>query len=448
MYHALNSLFKRALPHWMYQRLIGDWNKDGIKKYFSNTGWMFAARIISLVISFLTLAVVARYLGPENYGKLSYAQSYVAIFSVFASLGIDQILHRELAAAPEQRDTLLGTAFLTKLFFGSVTFIAAVTVGVFFHSDPILTWLIALNALTFIIHPLGVISLFFQSQVKAKYPSLIAIVVAFVIPALKLLIIYFDQGLLYFGAVIIIEALMYVTFYVYIYTHVFKLSLFNWTFETKEFWRLFHSSWPLFTAGLSGYIYGRIDQVMLQNIINSTAVGHYDVAVRLTELLGFLPGVIVGSTLPALITARKINPVEYRKRLLSLTILCLSIAACAATVLFLLAPFIVPLLYGPLFQETVTVIRVYAWSAIFGIAVFLLNQYLIIEHRSRSFLAYAVLGAVINITLNYHLIPQFGMIGAAYATNITFISIIIFFLLHSAFTRHRTHTATANGSTP
>jgi O-antigen/teichoic acid export membrane protein len=409
--------------NWGYQRLIGDWNEDGFKKYFKNTSWMFLARAVSLFVSFLTIAIVARYLGPENFGKLSYAQSFIAIFSVFASLGIDQILYRNLAAEPEREQAILGTAFITKLIFGSITLFTSVAVALSIQSDPILTWLIAIIALTYIFQPLGILGLYFQAKVQAKYPALITIILGFLIPALKLLVIYFDQGILYFAAIIALEALFVVVCYVAIYVLLFGGNPLQWSFSRETLTKLLKDSWPLMLAGLSGYIYGRIDQVMIQNFLDSTSVG----------LLGILPALIISSLVPALVGARVRNREEYVKRLRSLILLCLSISVFSALFLFLLAPWVVSLLFGSAFTASVGLLRIYVWSTIGTVLIILMQQYLIVEHQSKQFLIYSVLGATTNIFLNLQLIPLFGMTGAAYATLITFAVIIFTFLIHNCF---------------
>ena len=61
---------------------------------------------------------VARYLGPEKFGLLSYVLAFTAIFSGTARLGLDGIMVRELVNHPEKRDTYLGTAFWLKMLGG------------------------------------------------------------------------------------------------------------------------------------------------------------------------------------------------------------------------------------------------------------------------------------------------------------------------------------------
>src|SRR3954468_23514680 len=85
------------------------------KKYFENAFWLIFEKVFTLFVGMLVGIYVARYLHPESYGLLNYAISFVSIFSAFSTLGLDQIVVRELAKTPERRDDLLGTGFVLKL---------------------------------------------------------------------------------------------------------------------------------------------------------------------------------------------------------------------------------------------------------------------------------------------------------------------------------------------
>ena len=69
---------------------------QGFKRYFANTSWLFAEKVLRVVIGLFIGVWVARYLGPEKYGLLSYAQSFVGLFTAIATLGLDGIVVREL----------------------------------------------------------------------------------------------------------------------------------------------------------------------------------------------------------------------------------------------------------------------------------------------------------------------------------------------------------------
>jgi PST family polysaccharide transporter len=424
-----HTIIEKILPSWIARYVVGGWDKNGFEKYFFNTGWIFVARLVSFTISLLTIAFVARYLGPENYGKLSYAQSFTAIFSVFALLGIDQVLYRDLVAHPEKEKELLGTAFVSRLVFGALSLILAFFTAVATSNDPVLIWLILLITLTFLLYPFSLIANFFSAQVQAKYSSYITIGIAFLIPALKLLLIFFGKGILYFAALITLEALVFGVFHVYVYIRVFRGSLFEWRFSMPIFKSLMYRSWPLMLASLSGYIYGRIDQVMIQRYLDSSAVGVYDVAVRLTEYLGFLPGVLIASLFPAIINARMRDRTEYIKRLKMLTLLCISISVIFAACLFILSPYIIGILFGAKFFASISLLRVYVWSTVGTIAIMLIQNYFIAENKSAHFLFFSILGAGMNVGLNIVLIPMFGTLGAAYATLVTMFLVVLIFLL-------------------
>lgn len=428
MLSTLNSLARYALPIWVYHRLIGDWNKDSIKRYLANTGWLFFTKLLSFVISFFTIAIVARYLGPENYGKLSYAQSFVSIFSIFASFGIDLIVYRDLVAHPDREHEIIGTAIFTKLFFGAITLVVTFGTAYFFNEDVVLTWLIGIIALGFILQPFSTVGHIFNARVLSKYPSYIGIAVALLIPVLKLVVIFFDKGILYFAAILTVEALVSAIALVGMYIYVIKQSPLEWRFSFPIFNKLFTDSWPLLLAGFSGYIYAKIDQVMIQHYIDSTAVGLYEVAVRLTEPLSFLPGVIIGSLFPAVMRAKTNDHAQYKKRLRSLSILCLSISFILVVILFIFAPFIIQLLFGQEFSRSTDILRIYVWTNLGTVATSLIYNYFVTENRTKTFLAFTAFGAAINVSANMVLIPALGMIGAAYATLFTLFCICVVFL--------------------
>jgi len=62
-----------------------------IRKYFSNTSWLLGERILRMGVSFFVGIYVVRYLGPEKFGLLSYALSFVLLFGTIASFGLNEI---------------------------------------------------------------------------------------------------------------------------------------------------------------------------------------------------------------------------------------------------------------------------------------------------------------------------------------------------------------------
>jgi Polysaccharide biosynthesis protein. len=144
----------------------------GVRRYGSNTAWMFAEQILRMVAGFLVGVWVARYLGPEKFGLFSYALAFVAIFQGIAKLGLDGILVRDLVREPEKATVYLGTAFWLKLFGAVVTLLFIGLAIQFTGNDATANLYILIIASGLIFQSFEVIDFYFQSKVLAKFVSI------------------------------------------------------------------------------------------------------------------------------------------------------------------------------------------------------------------------------------------------------------------------------------
>ena len=130
---------------------------SGFKRYFANTSWLMAEKVLRMVVGLLVGVYVARYLGPERFGLLSYANSFVVLFIALATLGLDGIVVRELVKTPERRDELLGTAFGLKIAGTIVMWLVIVAVVPLTDNDVQTNSLIAIVAFAVIFQTFNVI---------------------------------------------------------------------------------------------------------------------------------------------------------------------------------------------------------------------------------------------------------------------------------------------------
>jgi O-antigen/teichoic acid export membrane protein len=89
---------------------------EGFMRYFKNTSWLFGEKILRMFVGLFVGIWVARYLGPEQFGLFSYAQSFVGLFTAIATLGLDGIVVRELVRDESRRDELIGTVFYSRRY--------------------------------------------------------------------------------------------------------------------------------------------------------------------------------------------------------------------------------------------------------------------------------------------------------------------------------------------
>ena len=100
--------------------VVPGFDQQAFSIYLKNTGWLFLARVGSLIIKILAGIAVANYLGKTENGLLNYPLVFVTFFIAAAALGLDGFVTRELLAAPKDKNKLLGTAFRMRFLAGLI----------------------------------------------------------------------------------------------------------------------------------------------------------------------------------------------------------------------------------------------------------------------------------------------------------------------------------------
>jgi len=262
--------------------------------------------VVSLGVSLFLSIYVARYLGPTQFGLLSYAQSFVGLFALIATLGLDEIVIRDLVNEPNKRDLLLGTTFILK-FIGAFLLLGILIIAVQFTSNDAFTnMLIFIIASGVLFQSFNVIDFYFRSQVLSKYVVFAKIIRTIFYLVFTLWLVFSNAALQWFAILATISGLIFSVALVFSYSSQ-KLSLFKWEFKKNVAYNLLKESWPLMLSLAVVSLYINIDKVMIQEMLGSKATGEYTVASKLSEAWYFLPTIVVGSLFPAIINAKKTN---------------------------------------------------------------------------------------------------------------------------------------------
>lgn len=388
-------------------------------RYFKNTSWLFAEKILRMVVGLFVGIWVARYLGPEQFGLFSYAQSFVGLFTPIATLGLDGIVIRELVKDESKRDVLLGTAFVLKLIgaFGVLLFLA-IAVN-FTSNDHYTNILIFIIASATIFQSFNVIDMYFQSKVLSKYVVYANIITLFISTMIKIILLLNEAPLIAFAWVVMFDSFVLAMGFLYFYLHN-HLFLKLWEFEKNVAFSLLKASWPLILSGIVVTIYMKIDQVMIKEMLDSHAVGQYAVAVRLSEAWYFIPMVMTSSLFPAIINAKKISEELYYVRLQKLYDLMVWMAVAIALPMTYLSDWVVNLLYGNQYNQAGSVLMIHIWAGVFTFLGVANAKWIISENLMINGMIRTTVGAIINVFLNYVLIQKMYIQGAAVATLISY----------------------------
>ncbi|MFA6144561.1 MAG: flippase [Sulfurimonas sp.] len=393
-------------------------------KYFKNTSWLFGEKILRMIVGLFVGVWVARYLGPEQFGLFSYAQSFVGLFTAFATLGLDGIVVRELVHDESRRDELIGTAFWLKLM-GAIGVLLILAIAVNFTSnDSYTNTLVFIIASATIFQSFNVIDMYFQAKVMGKYIVYANVISLLLSSIVKIALILNEASLEAFAWTIVFDSVVLAMGYVYFYIRSRHSvpdteSISQWKFHKSTAVSLLKDSWPLILSGMVIAIYMKIDQIMIMEMMDAEAVGQYAAAVRISETWYFIPMVIASSLFPAIINAKKHSEALYYARLQKLYNLMVWMAIAIALPMTFLSDWVINLLYGEQYNQAGSVLMIHIWAGVFVFLGVASGKWFTAENLQMLAFWRTFYGMVLNIILNFVFIPKYGIQGAAMATLIS-----------------------------
>lgn len=394
-------------------------NNKGFIKYFTNTSWLLGEKILRMTVGLFIGIWVARYLGPGQFGLFSYAQSFAGLFTAIATLGLDSIIIRELVKDESKRDILLGTSFILKIIGAFLVMLILFVAINFTDNDTYTNILIYIIASSTIFQSFNVIDFYFQSKVLSRYVVYANVISLSISSIVKIVLLLNNAPLLAFVLIILFDSIILALGFLYFYFHN-KLSTKNWKFSIDTARNLLTHSWPLILSGIIISLYMKIDQIMIKDMINDEAVGYYTAALKLSEAWYFIPIVIVNSLFPAIIKSKK-NIQEYNNRMQALYMFLMMVTIPIAIIVTLSNEYIINFLYGKQFADASAVLEIHIWTSTIVALGVAYNAWLINENYMKKTFYRAFSGMLVNIYLNYLLIPIYGILGAAYASFLSYL---------------------------
>ena len=386
-------------------------------RYLRNTGWMMASRVLRLGLAFVASMLTARHLGKADFGELNYLFSFVTLFGALGTLGISDVLVRELEAdaGPEAEGEILGTALVLR-WFGSLALSALALVAALALGDDAVT--VGLMVLVCVFQLLGneaaTLERLYEARVQAKWSSLAQSLAVVCSTGLTVALILWGASLVSFVAVKVVEA--GVLFAMLVAWHRRIGGARELRFSAARAGGLLRDGLPLMLTSVFLLVYMRIDQVMIRHYLDDGAVGCYAVAVRLSEAWYFVPSVVAASLFPAILRARREDAGRYRRRLQALYELMTWLGIAVAVPVTLCSGWIVRLLFGAEYAPAGPVLALYVWAGVFVFQGIVRGKWIVAENLQRYALVFTALATGVNVVLNAILIPRVGLTGAAWAT--------------------------------
>lgn len=394
-------------------------------KEIKNAGWLIGGKIAQMIISLFVGVLTARYLGPSNYGLINYASAYIAFFNSFCTLGINSVIIKNFKDNQEEQGLAIGSTLVLRAIssiLSAITIIAIV--GIIDSEEPLTIVIVALCSLALPFHIFDTFNYWFQSRYQSKITSLATLVAYALTSAYKIVLLILGKDIKWFAIATSIDYIC-IAIFLFIAYKKFNGPKLKFSFEKAK--QLLKSSYHYILSGMMVAIYGQTDKLMLKQMLGETQVGYYSAATTICGMWVFILSAIIDSIYPTIISLNGKDEKAFEKKNKQLYSIVFYVSSFVSFVFLLFGDLIIWILYGQAFKPAVKPLKIITWYTAFSYLGVARNAW-IVSKSKQKYLKYAYLSAaIINVCLNYFLIPIWGASGAAVASLITemFTSIIL-----------------------
>lgn len=364
--------------------------------------------------------VVSRVLPVDQFGIFSYAISLSGLGMTLVTAGLNALAVRHLVDDHERGAKILTSLLLIRECFAVLSYILLLFVSLTAGS-PQIVMAVAITMLSLFVRAVDVPDFWYQARLRARKTALLRTVAVLIWLAAKVLVAILVPDLVLFLVLFVVEPLTVSIALMVMYLRDQQTQRFAKP-DLRHSAAMVREATPLTLSAAADQINTRADIVIIQAMLGSTEVGLYSAAVKVSELLYFAPNAFMSGVFPALLRARSSGgTAAYRvviQRFLDRSFW--SGVGVAVALMSLSAP-IIHILFGQRFDEAVPALVVLAALCPFVFMQSVASKWIVAEGLLWASLWRHAAGAVINITLNFALIPHLGILGAAYASAASYV---------------------------
>lgn len=399
------------------------------KTVAKNTLLLTFSEIFIKALSFFWIIYLARTLSVELYGRYSFINSFISIFSFLPDLGVGLIVIREIAKKKEKAPVYLGDSFVLNGILAVLTFLIIISLGFVFSYPIQIRILLFITSITLFFSTLRSVGIFyFDGKEKMNYSATLNSLNSLFLIGGGLTGLILERSLIgiFVGMLIGTVVSLLIT-----WSKVLKFTTPRFIFGLTRLKKLLLEGLPLGLASFSFLIYSRIDSVLLNSLLGERHVGIYNSATPFVfSLIQLLNVPFVVAMYPAI---SRLSVGDDREKLLGAVKKSLFFIASWSIPLAIgvsfFSPMIIPLVFGSKYNEAIPILRVLIFFVPFASLSAFLYKLLIALNRQYIYLFVSILGAVFNVILNFLLIPKLGTYGAATTSVITQMLLFVIYLI-------------------
>lgn len=393
-------------------------------KVFKNTFFLAASQVLGKLLTFVFIIYAYRYLGEAVFGKYNFVNSFTSFFFLISIFGLTNLQLREIPRNPEKANLYLSNILIIRLTL--VIFTTLLLLG--------LTYFLPYDAETLAALRVFSLSIAFQNLTFTFIDNFVALEKSFYF-ALTLTLNHLVLSLV--GIFLMVKgygliALSWLWLASWLSTSLlgfFLLNQYGFPFLFQPDFKvvnwLIKEAWPFVLSSLVFMLFFKVDAVLLFSLKGAAQTGWYTAGYRIIEATAFLPQSLMLALFPSLSRfyreSKEIMEEVAKKGLRYLSIISFPLAIGG----FVLSSSLMSFLY----QKSANLV-----AAAFSILIFsfpflslregtihILNS----QDRQKTNFYIDLVGLIVNVVLNLMLIPGYGFIGAAWATLLSYLGVVV-----------------------
>lgn len=380
------------------------------RRVLAGFSYLFSERILKIIIGVFVHALLARHLGPDHFGKLSYVVKTVTIFFVFGSFGVDELIIKHLLEARYSEEDIYKTVIRIRLKMSLIGLLVLATCLIIFNPEG---WLFSLITLLYgmniFLQAFNVFELKFHARIDFL-PLFWANNISYITASgLRILGVFLNGGITFFLGTYIWGEIVQKTL---IFKNIGWKKAFSGIQQPRLKSELIKGSFPFFLSSFVMILDQRISYLFIEKFRSLSELGYYSVAVTLVDLWIFLPTAICSSVFPTIITSFNGDKKKYNIRIQYLSDVVVWVAFAFSVGVLLTSKLVIQLLYGDGYTDAPHVLELFALTTIPVFFNLVRIKWMTLENLLGEWLWINLICLLLNLIGHIYFVPMYGVSGA------------------------------------
>lgn len=400
-----------------------------INRVAKNATWIIACKIVQSLLGFVINMFTARYLGPSNFGLITYASSLAAFVVPIMKLGLNNILVQEIVHHPEREGKALGTTVFLNVCSSVFCIIGLTTFAYIANpNEPDTVIVCLLYSINLIFQATEQLIYWYQAKLMSMYTSVISLIAYVVVAGYRVFLLATAKSVYWFALSSAFDYLL-ISIGIYIIYRIKGTQKLSVSLSLGK--QMVNISKHYIISSMMVTIFAQTDKIMIKALLGTESTAYYGTAVTCAGMTSFVFVAIIDSFRPWIFEAQKQNEEVFKHRLKMLYSFTIYLSLMQSVVMTVFAHLIISVIYGAKYMDSVGALQIVVWYTTFSYLGSVRNIWILANKKQNYLWIINISGASANVIMNVILIPLIGIYGAAIASLVTqfFTNVIIGYII-------------------